>query len=792
MKNKAYSFLLLWLCVSLAFISGAQTYFPQRSNDKIKVKTAIQPQAYAFDPKDVRITGGIFLQAQQKDEAYLLSLSPDRFLNRFLKNAGLPPKDSAYGGWESAGVSGHSLGHYLSACSVMYAATGNKELKRKVGYIISELKRCQNARKTGYVGAIPQEDSIFGEVAKGNIDNTGGNLNGSWVPWYTVHKVMAGLEDAYLYCDDKEALTISIKLGNWIAATFSNLTDAQWQKMLSVEHGGMNETLANLYAFTGDKKYLALAQKFYHKDVLDTLAMQIDKLSGRHSNTQIPKVIGISRLYELTGDAKDSTISDFFWNTVVHHHTYVIGGNSNYEYFHTPDSLGKELSANTTETCNTYNMLKLTRHLFSWQPNAELEDYYERALYNHILASQNHSDGMMCYYVPLQPGAKKIYSTPDSSFWCCTGTGMENHANYGGDIYYEGADGSLYINLFIPSTLCWESKGYEVKQATSFPYSDKTTLTVSAKKPKEFVMHIRRPWWATNDFIVSINGVKQTVPSSPSSYVSINRIWKNGDRIEVEIPMSLYSEAISGNPGKIAILYGPLVMAGKVLPGNKDRLFDVPLLVTNQKNPSGWLEQKGDSLIFQTMNVGQPYDTELVPFYAIQDERQIVYWDLYNDKQWNTRRTEYENALKEKRDLESRTVDIMRIGEMQPERDHNLKGEKTYSGNLGEHKWRDARDGGYFSFDMKTDGGNVSQQLVCTYWGSDGGSREFEILVDGKRIATQLLNASKPNEFIDAVYDIPSELLQGKTKVTVSFQAHEDNTAGGLFGCRIVKADKKI
>ena len=788
MKNIFLFILLISTCFSLSLF--AQSYYPQKQNSKIKVKPAVAIKAYSFAPEDVRITGGIFLKAQQADEQYLLSLSPDRFLNRFAKNAGLPPKDSAYGGWESEGVSGHSLGHYLSACSVMYASTGNKELKKKVDYIIRELKRCQDARKTGYVGAIPNEDSIFNEVAKGNINSKGFDLDGGWVPWYTVHKVMAGIEDAYLYCDNKEALDVATGLGDWIVTKFANLTEADWQKMLITEQGGMNETLANLFAFTADKKYLVAAQKFYHKEVLDTLAARKDELAGKHSNMQIPKVIGVSRLYELTGENKDSTIASFFWNTVVHHHTYVIGGNSNYEYFHTPDSLNKQLSANTTETCNTYNMLKLTRHLFSWQPDAKWEDYYERALYNHILASQNHSNGMMCYYVPLQAGSAKVFSTPDSSFWCCTGTGMENPANYGGDIYNEGADGSLYVNLFIPSTLHFKDKNYNIEQQTTFPNSDKTTLVFSTKLPLKFAVNIRRPWWATADFIIKINGVKQNIQSLPSNYVSINRTWKNGDKIEVEMPMQLYSETIPGDSNKIAVLYGPLVLAGKVLPKSNDRLFDVPVLVTDQKNPAKWLEKKNDSLVFQTMNVAQPYDAELVPFYAIQKEREIVYWDLYNDKQWSKKKSDYEAELKRKKDMESRTIDVMRIGEMQPERDHNLKGEKTNSGSLGDAKWRDARDGGFFSFTMKTAGSKVPQQLVCTYWGSDAGGREFEILVDGKRIATQLLNGSKPNEFFDAVYDIPAELLQGKTGVTITFQAHEGNTAGGLFGCRMVKVKK--
>jgi len=785
MKNKRHILFTL-LTIAIYAKAQAQTYFPQKQNAKIKVKPAIQPEAYAFDAKDVRITGGIFLKAMRADEAYLLSLSPDRFLNRFYKNAGLPPKDSAYGGWESQGVSGHSLGHYLSACSVMYAATGNEALKKKVDYIVAELKRCQDARKTGYVGAIPKEDSIFNEVAKGNINSKGFDLDGGWVPWYTVHKVMAGLEDAYLYCDNRHALNIVIDLCDWIDIKFKNLTEAQWQQMLITEQGGMNETLANAYAFTGNKRYLNLSNKFYHKEVLDTLAAQKDELAGKHSNMQIPKVIGASRLYELTGNEKDSTIAAFFWNTVIHHHTYVIGGNSNYEYFHAPDSLSKQLSANTTETCNTYNMLKLTRHLFGWKPDAKLEDYYERALYNHILASQNHTDGMMAYYVPLLPGAKKVFSTPDSSFWCCTGSGMENHANYGGDIYYEGAEGSLYINLFIPSVLKWKDKDYTITQQTSFPAKGKTMLTVSTASAKNFTMHIRRPWWAADGFVIKVNGIPQHISSHPSSYVSISRMWKDRDKIEVDMPMHVYTEPIPGDPGKIAILYGPLVLAGKVQQQSGDAAFDIPVLVTSQRNPAKWLQQSGDSLLFHTVNASKPYETTLVPFYEIQNEPQIVYWDYYTNAGWEKRKGEYKEAQRQKKDLEDRTIDIMRIGEMQPERDHNMKGENTFTGSTGEYKWRDARDGGWFSFDMKVADAAISQQLACMYWGSDD-KREFEVLVNGKHIATQLLNARQPNQLITELYTIPPELLQNRQFVTIRFQSHKGSVAGGLFGCRIVK-----
>ena len=442
----------------------------------------VSVNAFAFNLKDVKITKGIFLKAMMLDAAYLLALQPDRFLNRFRLNAGLKPKDSIYGGWESLGVSGHSLGHYLSACAMMYASSGDLEFKKGVNYIVDELALCQQKRNTGYVGAIPGEDSIFAKVSRGDISSAGFDLNGGWVPWYTIHKVLAGLADAYLYCDNKNALTILVKFTGWIEFTTQNLNKAQWQTMLAAEHGGMNEVLANLYSFTGNKNFLALAEKFYHQLLLDPLANKRDELACKHANTQIPKVICIARLYELTGINNDKTIAYFFWNTVVKHNSYVIGGNSNFEHFNEPDKLNDHLGTNTTETCNTYNMLKLTRHLFGWQPNAAYMDYYERALYNHILASQNIHDGMMCYFIPLQAGTVKQFNTPFQSFWCCTGSGMENHVKYGEQIYSEGADGSLYVNLFIPSILQWKNKNVSIEQQTNYPEADKTSLIIHAKK----------------------------------------------------------------------------------------------------------------------------------------------------------------------------------------------------------------------------------------------------------------------------------------------------------------------
>ena len=378
-----------------------------------------------FPLEDVRLLQSPFKNAMDKDAAYLLSLKPDRFLYRFRLNAGLQPKDSIYGGWETAGVSGHSLGHYLSACSMLYAASGDERFKKITDYIVDELALCQDARKTGYVGAIPGEDSLFDQIARGNI-RAGANLNDVWVPWYTLHKMLAGLVDAYRYTGNDKALIIATKFADWTSNKFKNLTEAQFQTMLDCEHGGMNEVLANIYASTGNKKYLELSYRFDHKKILDPLSQGVDELAGKHANTQIPKVIGAARQYELTGDDKEKRTADYFWQTVTQHHSYVIGGNSDYEHFTKPDELADHLSTNTTETCNSYNMLKLTQHLFTWNADGSYMDYYERTLYNHILASINPENGMTCYYVPLVTGAEKIYGTPTNSFWCCTGTGMEN------------------------------------------------------------------------------------------------------------------------------------------------------------------------------------------------------------------------------------------------------------------------------------------------------------------------------------------------------------------------------
>lgn len=756
----------------------------------MKVKPVADIQAYAFNIKDVRLLeGSPFKNAMDKDAAYLLLLEPNRLLHRFYKNAGLPTKGDVYGGWESEGLSGHTLGHYLSACAMMYASTGDIKFKQRVGYIVDELARCQQARNTGYVGAIPKEDSIFGKLAKGEIKTGGFDLNGGWSPWYTVHKLMAGLMDAYLQCDNIKALQVVKAMADWADNTLKNLSPEQIQKMLRCEWGGMNDLLANLYAVTGEKKYLDLSYKFHDDFVMKPLSEKIDPLPGKHSNTNVPKAIGSARQYELTGSDADKTIANFFWETMVHHHSYVIGGNSNYEYCGEEDKLNDRLSDNTCETCNTYNMLKLTRHLFAWKPEAALGDYYERALYNHILSSQNPETGMMCYFVPLRMGTQKSFSDSFNTFTCCVGSGMENHAKYAEGIYYEGKEGSLYVNLFIPSVLNWKNKGVIVKQETAYPEAGKTMITIQTKQEKKFAVHIRKPWWSKSGMICKVNGKAVAVVTVNNGFITIDRKWKNGDQLTCEMTMSLYTESMPDNPDRIAFLYGPLVLAGQLGNTMPDPVTGVPVFLTDNRNVSDWIQPvKGQPLVFETKSTGKPFDVKLMPFYKTYKNYYSVYWDYFTNEKWAARQEEYEKEKREQKEIEARTLDNFRVGEMQPERDHNLTAsERSYVSDAMGVNGREARAGNYFSFEMKVQyaagGGN---SLLLTYIGDDR-DRKFDIIVDGRKIATEEWKGGITGKFYNRTYPLPGELIEHKEKVTIRIEANYGKTAGRIFGARVIK-----
>jgi DUF1680 family protein len=763
-------------------IIHCQSYLPDENNPRIKVKPRVAMGAYSFALSEVSLLPGEFAVARDADARYLLTIEPDRLLSQFRTHSGLKPKAERYGGWESEGLAGHTLGHYLSACALEYAASGDQAFLERVNYIVDQLQECQVARKTGYIGAIPREDSVFMEVSQGHIRSRGFDLNGAWSPWYTIHKVMAGLLDAYLYADNSKALIIEQGMADWADNTLKNLDDEQRQKMLLCEYGGMNEVLANTYAITNNKKYLELSYKFHDKVVLDSLAHGVDVLPGRHSNTQIPKVIGTVRRYELTGEASDFVTGDFFWKTVVNHHSYAPGGNSNYEYLGEADKLNDKLTDNTMETCNTYNMLKLTRHLFALHPAAELMEYYERGLYNHILASQNHQTGMMCYFVPLRMGTRKEFSDAFNTFTCCVGSGLENHVKYGESIYFKGKDGSVYVNLFIPSVLNWKEKDFRLTLNSKIPQEKTVKLTVQTNHAQTRTIRIRKPQWA-KDVSVRVNGKAIVAAVQQDGYMAVSRKWKDNDVIEIDMEASLQAVAMPDNADRRAFFYGPVLLAGNLGTSEPDPATGIPVLVSGETDVNKFfvVQSKAD-LIFKTNKIGSPTDVTLQPFYSINDAYYSVYWDVFSPQAWKDEQHRYEEKKRMAYDLEKSTVDELRVGEMQPERDHNFAGENLETGESHTRKFRVANDGGSFTFDLKVVPG-FSYNLIATYWGADNRGRNFDILVDGEKIASVDLNKFKESKYYEIPYKVPANIVEGKSSIKITFQANAKNQAGPVLAC---------
>jgi DUF1680 family protein len=588
------------------------------------VTPAVAPAAGPFPLGDVRLLGGPFREAMERNAAYLLSIEPDRLLHNTRQFAGLEPKADAYGGWEHFGIAGHTLGHYLTALSQQYSATGDERFRQRIDYIVSEMALCQTAYGDGYIGALPPlELQTMRNFKRGIVEpqNSATFKGGAWVPWYTEHKVLNGLKDAWTLGGNPQAREVALKLADWVDSITSGLTREQMQSMLQVEQGGMVDILVEIYALTGDPRYLEASRRFQHTAVLAPLLDRRDELVGKHANTQIPKIIGEARTYEVTGDTRARDIAGYFWDLVVHHYSYVTGGDSEDEHFTPEQSMSKHLGADTAETCNTYNMLKLTEHIFGWDPKARYTDYYERALYNHILASQDPRMGMFTYFMSLKPGLFKTYSTPFDSFWCCVGTGMENHTKYGEAIYFRGGN-SLYVNLFIPSVLTWREKGLILEQRTDYPWSGRTALTVVSEPTGPVVLRVRCPGWAAAPVSFMLNGEPLKAPGRPGTYATIARAWRKGDRLEVTIPIAVRTESMPDDPSKVAFLYGPAVLAGDLgpepstatIPYSGDQSANlkqapvaVPVLVRGGAPiEASVVRSPGRALEFHTAGIGRP------------------------------------------------------------------------------------------------------------------------------------------------------------------------------------------
>ena len=601
------------------------------------VQPKISAKAQSFNLGDVKLLDSRFKDNMERNAKWMLSINNASLLHTWRLNAGIASNARPLGGWEAPNceLRGHSMGHLLSGLALMFASTGEAVYKQKADSLVTALAECQQALDDGgYLSAFPKQ--FINRAIKGE------NV---WAPWYTIHKVMAGLTDMYLYTGNKQALDMVEKMADWAYRKLEPLSAQQLATMEKTEFGGMNEVAYNLYAITGNKNDKKLAELFYHHAVLAPLASKEDKLAGFHANTQIPKIIGAARGYELTHNDTLKTIAEFFWQTVIDHHTFATGGNSDGEFFFTPDQISKHITATTTETCNTYNMLKLTRHLFTWTADAKYADYYERALYNHILASQDTGTGMVTYLQSLKPGLFKTFSSRDDSFWCCVGTGFENHAKYTEGIYYH-TDNGVYVNLFIPSELSWKEKGFKITQQTRYPGESVTNLNINeAPSGVSLSLYIRYPHWATSGAKITINGKAVAISQSPGSYVELKRAWKTGDKVVVNFPMSLRLVAANDNAKVAAIAYGPLVLAGDMGTGGinppapfaKDQLdfvkYNIPgdvissLNVKNRKLTDWLTPATGKQPTFTTKNVAARPIT-LLPYYQIDKQRYVLYWNL--------------------------------------------------------------------------------------------------------------------------------------------------------------------
>jgi uncharacterized protein len=741
----------------------------------------------------VRLRPSDYATAVEANTRYLHRLSADRLLHNFRKYAGLEPRAPIYGGWESDTIAGHILGHYLTALVLTWQQTGNVEMRRRADYIVDELAEAQARRGTGYVGALGRKrkdgtivdgEEIFPELMKGDIRSGGFDLNGAWSPFYTVHKLFAGLLDVHAGWGNPKALAVVKGLAGYFETTFAALDDRQMQEVLACEYGGLNESYAELYARTNDRRWLAVAERIYDRRVLDPLTQQQDRLANFHANTQVPKLIGLARLHELTGKPELASAARFFFDTVTHHHSYVIGGNSDREYFSLPDTVADHITESTCEHCNTYNMLKLARQLYSWQPDGALFDYYERAHLNHVMSAQNPKTAGFTYMTPVMSGAERGYSTvDDDAFWCCVGSGMESHAKHGDSVLWEG-DGTLIVNLYVPVEASWATRKARVTLDTKWPFEPESRLTFSTlPRPGRFAVALRVPGYAAGRAVVTVNG-EAVQPSFERGYAIVTRRWKAQDTIAITLPLDLRIEPTPGNANVIAVLRGPLVLAGDLGPASETWAGVEPAMV-GQNVLAGFTPADPAAAIFATKNVVRPGDLTFVPFYRQYERRSALYFKRFTDAAWVSEEAAFLAEQARMKDIAARSVDTMFLGEMQPERDHNLVSELSYPASYRGRNGRDARSGGYFEFTMKTRPGPLI--LQATYWG-DERRRDFDILVDNVKVATQHLENDRPGKFMDVDYPLPEALTRGKASVRVRFVPHDRSSAGPVFGVRIYTA----
>lgn len=762
-----------------------------------------------FPLSQITLLEGPLKHARDLNIETLLKYDCDRLMAPYRKEAGLTPKAKCYPNWD--GLDGHVGGHYLTAMAIN-AATGNEECRKRMEYIISEIAECAEANcknhpqwGVGYMGGMPNSQNIWNGFKDGDFRV----YSGSWAPFYNLHKMYAGLRDAWLYCSNEQAKSLFLQFCNWAIHITSGLSDEQMERMLGNEHGGMNEVLADAYAITHEQKYLDCAKRFSHKRLFTPMSQRQDCLDNMHANTQVPKVIGFERISELSGNEDYHVASSFFWDIVTGERSLAFGGNSRREHFPAKDACMDFINdIDGPESCNTNNMLKLTEDLHRRNPEARYADYYELATFNHILSTQHPEHGGYVYFTPARPRHYRNYSAPNEAMWCCVGTGMENHGKYGQFIYTHAGD-ALFVNLYAASQLDWKERGITLRQETAFPYSENSTITIAEGKGT-FNLMVRYPGWVhPGEFKVSVNGKPVDIITGPSSYVSINRKWKKGDVVNINFPMHSSLRYLPNEPQYVALMHGPILLGmktgtesmasliaddsrfGQYAGGPKQPIDKAPILINNDiaSIPSQLTPVSGKPLHFTlSTRTENKIEGELQPFFEIHDSRYMIYWLALTEGSYKQYIDNIAKQEQERQALEASTVDKVQPGEQQPETDHQMETDESYTGNTNNVFYRDARNGHYFSYLMQTDG-LTNLKLRLKYWGvGEWKSHEFDIYIDDVLLRS-INNTGKYriSEFKAETYDIPATLLQDKKQVRVKFVAKPNKQIGEIYEVRLIK-----
>ncbi len=809
-----------------------------------EAQTDLYPQHFALS--EVTLLDSPYKTAMDRNIDQLLQYDVDRLLTPFVRQAGLSEtKDtsSPYYQWEtlhpnfenwawnpSFALDGHVGGHYLSALALAYAACHDEETKQtlltRLNYMIDVLKDCQDAFADnteglkGYIGGLP-DNSIWTVLYSGS--NSQYSTRSAWVPFYVVHKTLAGLRDAYIYAGNETALTLLKGMGDWAIDVVAKISASNMDsQILGTEHGGVNEVLADLYALTDEEKYLEAAKKYSHQEMVNGLqTLNTSFLDYKHANTQVPKYVGFERISQVDGSATNyHTAALNFWTDVTQNRTVAIGGNSVDEHFLAyNDGTGYINNSNGPETCNTNNMLKLSEDLFDVSHEAQIADFYEKATLNHILSTQDPMTGGYVYFTPLRPQCYRIYSVVNEAMWCCVGTGMENHSKYGHFVYTHSEDNqTLWVNLFTASSL--ESDVFALEQATEFPYGETSTITV--KKGGTFTIAVRHPSWTTADYKVCVNGEDVTgdVTAGTASYVHINKEWSVGDVIDVSFPMELTLDACPNYSQYVALRYGPTVLAARTpsdegldaqyagtgrmdhAPGSMESVTNLayaPMLIGEREQI---IEERitpveGEALLFtvDASHEGSAWTTmTLEPFFSLQNERYIVYWNQQTEEEYAN--SDMAKQEEEEMKLEERTLDKVATGEQQSEAGHNCMTYGTSSTGVynGEY-YRDASANSYFEYDLSLAEATAGEVLsvMFRYAVADAG-RVGYIYVDGELLQTVTVSSSAGNgaSFYNAEYLLPESMLldsEGtlKEKITVRMQAGSSGYAPGVYYIRLLR-----